>query len=232
MVTMVDSQTIYRVSVEQRELLDAHLRLVMQANEQLNLTRITSWEDAQVLHVEDSLVGVPEVLAAPDGNMADIGSGAGFPGIPLAVMTGRPVLLVDSVAKKMAAMQTIVDELGLSSVRTYAGRVEELSLEQPGGFAVVTARALSSLPSLLELAAPLLQMGGYLICYKGTPSADELEQSCALKEKLGMALVSQRNVVLSDGITSRTIVVYEKVSESQVKLPRRPGMAQKRPYRS
>ena len=81
------------------DLLRRHLELVIEANKTTNITRIESMEEGMVLHVEDSLVGLPELEAAPAGRYADLGSGAGYPGIPLAVETGRETLLVDSVGK-------------------------------------------------------------------------------------------------------------------------------------
>ena len=220
-------------TIEQQALLDLHLKLVLEENQRSNLTRIVDWEQGQLLHIEDSLLGLPELLAAPDGRYGDLGTGGGFPGLPLAIMLDRETLLVDSVAKKTHALERIISELGLADrVSTYTGRSEELAQEQPGSFAVLTARALSSLPSLLELAVPLLQEGGQLICYKAQVEDEELAQAAALESKLGMKLASKRTELLSDGQTPRTILVFEKVAEPTVKLPRRPGMAQKRPYKA
>lgn len=87
-------------TIEQRKLLDKHLELVIQENTITNLTRIIDWEQGQLLHIEDSLQGIPEVSQAPVGRLIDLGTGGGFPGIPLAIMTGRETLLVDSVGKK------------------------------------------------------------------------------------------------------------------------------------
>lgn len=227
---MGDSST---PTIEQQALLDLHLKLVLEENQRSNLTRIVDWQQGQLLHIEDSLLGLPELLAAPEGRYGDLGTGGGFPGLPLAIMSGRETLLVDSVAKKTHALDRIIDELGLADrVSTYTGRSEELALDQPASFAVLTARALSSLPSLLELAAPLLEQGGQLICYKAQVEEDELIQATALQDKLGMKLVSTRTALLSDEQTPRTILVFEKVAEPTVKLPRRPGMAQKRPYKA
>lgn len=220
-------------TVEQQMLLDRHLELVLDENRISNLTRITDQDQGRLLHIEDSLVGLPELMAAPKGRYGDLGTGGGFPGIPLAIMTGRETVLVDSVAKKTAALDRIIGELGIEDeVRTFTGRAEELALEQPNSFAVLTARALSSLPSLLELASPLLQPGGYFISYKAAVDENELAQSEALENRLGMKLRSVREGVLSDGKTPRSILLYEKVGEPEVKLPRRPGMAQKRPYKA
>ncbi|WP_251198281.1 16S rRNA (guanine(527)-N(7))-methyltransferase RsmG [Anaerotardibacter muris] len=220
-------------TIEQQELLDLHLQLVLEENQRSNLTRITDWEQGQLLHIEDSLLGLPELLSAPAGRYGDLGTGGGFPGLPLAIMSGRQTVLVDSVAKKTQALDRIIEQLGLQDqVHTFTGRAEELALDQPESFAVLTARALSSLPSLLELAAPLLQLGGQFICYKAQVDDAELAQAAQLEEKLGMKLVSTRSETLSDGTTPRSIFVLEKVAEPTVKLPRRPGMAQKRPYKA
>lgn len=221
------------LSIEQRRLLDLHLELVLQENQRANLTRILDWEQGQLLHIEDSLFGLPELYGAPEGPYADLGTGGGFPGVPLAICSSRETVLVDSIAKKTQALDRIIDQLGLSGVvSTYTGRTEELALERPEAFSVLSARALSSLPSLLELASPLLKQGGHFICYKAIVEEDELTQAKALEEKLGMELISMREGFLSDGVTKRSILVFEKSGEPTVSLPRRPGMAQKRPYKA
>lgn len=220
------------LDADQRSRIDQHLKLVLEANKTTNITRIESLESAEVLHIEDSLAAYQECLQAPEGRYADIGSGAGYPGIPMAIATGRETVLVESVKKKADLLNRFSRELGLSPrVAVYAGRAEELAADQPESFSLVTARALTALPSLLELAAPLLSINGQLVAYKARSISDELAWAESIQDKLGMKLVSQRPVLLSDGETQRTILVYQKVSEPQVKLPRRPGMAQKRPYR-
>ncbi len=223
--------SIPQPTVEQRKLLDQHLRLVIEENKTTNLTRIVDWESAQVLHIEDSIQGLPEVADAPDGRYLDMGSGAGFPGIPLAVISGRDTLLVDSVGKKTKALDKFILELGLSaSATTYHGRIEDLALEHPGEFSVITARALSQLSSLLELASPLLCKGGRLVCYKTQAESDELDHAKAVARKLGMGFVSSRGLVLSDGETQRAIIMFEKRCNPSMRLPRRVGLAQKKPY--
>lgn len=128
----------------QRELLDKHLELVIEENKVTNLTRIVDWESAQVLHVEDSLAGLPEVEEALEGPYLDMGSGAGFPGIPLAIMTGRETLLADSVGKKTRALDSFAAELGIDDiVSTYHGRIEDLALQQPNHFSLVTPARFS-----------------------------------------------------------------------------------------
>lgn len=213
-------------------LMQRYLDSILEANKVTNLTRITDGEQARLLHIEDSLVGLPEVNEAPTGLYGDLGSGGGFPGVPLALATGRKTLLVDSVKKKMAIVQSALDDLSLSEqISTSSERIEDLPLEDKEKFAVLTARALSKLVSLIELASPLLKKGGRLVCYKAQLSSEELEEALAVQDLVGMKMISQREICLSDGETTRTIVVFEKIGKSRIKLPRRIGLAQKQPLR-
>lgn len=213
-------------------LMRRYLDSILEANKVTNLTRITDGEQARLLHIEDSLVGLPEVNEAPTGLYGDLGSGGGFPGVPLALATGRKTLLVDSVKKKMAIVQSALDDLSLSEqISTSSERIEDLPLEYKEKFAVLTARALSKLVSLIELASPLLKKGGRLVCYKAQLSSEELEEALAVQDLVGMKMISQREICLSDGETTRTIVVFEKIGKSRIKLPRRIGLAQKQPLR-
>lgn len=213
-------------------LMQRYLDSILEANKVTNLTRITDGEQARLLHIEDSLVGLPEVNEAPTGLYGDLGSGGGFPGVPLALATGRKTLLVDSVKKKMAIVQSALDDLSLSEqISTSSERIEDLPLEYKEKFAVLTARALSKLVSLIELASPLLKKGGRLVCYKAQLSSEELEEALAVQDLVGMKTISQREICLSDGETTRTIVVFEKIGKSRIKLPRRIGLAQKQPLR-
>lgn len=213
-------------------LMQRYLDSILEANKVTNLTRITDGEQARLLHIEDSLVGLPEVNEAPTGLYGDLGSGGGFPGVPLALATGRKTLLVDSVKKKMAIVQSALDDLSLSEqISTSSERIEDLPLEYKEKFAVLTARALSKLVSLIELASPLLKNGGRLVCYKAQLSSEELEEALAVQDLVGMKMISQREICLSDGETTRTIVVFKKIGKSRIKLPRRIGLAQKQPLR-
>ncbi len=213
-----------------RPLTEEYLSAILEANERVNLTRITDHDQATLLHLEDSLVALPEMEIAPPGRYADLGSGGGFPGVPLALATGRETLLVDSVQKKMRVVSEVLEQLGLDGqIKTYGGRIEDLALEQPKAFAVVTARALSSLPSLLELASPLLEKDGLLVCFKAPVSSDEARAASIVAPLVGMELHGQRELVLSDGQTRRMILTYRKVRKPALKLPRRVGLAQKKP---
>lgn len=209
------------------DLLRKHLELVIEKNKVTNITRISSFEEGMLLHVQDSLLGLEAINNAPAGRYADIGSGAGYPGIPLAIETGRETLLVDSVGKKTAILDEFINELGLEGVSTYTGRIEDLDKEQKGKFAVVTARALAKLSVLMELSSPLLQPGGHLICYKALVQDEEFEHAMSLQKKLALHCISDKTVMLGDN--TRRIICFEKRGNPQIKLPRKMGFAQKHP---
>lgn len=216
--------------MQNEALINNYLDKVLEANKITNLTRISDVEEARVLHIEDSLAGLEELMKAPDGLYGDLGSGGGFPGVPLALASGRETMIVDSVQKKMAIVNSIIEELELKeTITTYSGRIEDLALDYPKKFAVLTARALAKLSVLMELASPLLMKDGLLICYKANIQEDEWDHALALQDKLGMTLFSDRTLQLSDGQTQRRIVCFRKTARPKIKLPRRVGLAQKKP---
>ena len=218
------------LSDSQIQQIEQHLYSVIEANKTTNLTRIDTLEQGALLHIEDSLAALPEISAAPNGLYADLGTGGGFPGIPIAIATGRQTLLVDSVKKKVAILAEIVSNLGLSNqITTYAGRIEDLDVERKGQFSVLTARALSSLTSLMELSSPLLMENGRLVCYKSHISEEELAHAKTLNKKLALYIISHRSFTLSDNETLRTIIVFEKRGNPTLHLPRKMSMAQKKP---
>lgn len=214
---------------EQKKALEKHLELVIRFNSIVNLTRIDEREEALLLHIEDSLTGLKELNDSPSGLYGDLGSGGGYPGIPLAIASGRKTVLIDSRMKKMDAMKEIVEELGLSDqISTYAGRAELLARSQAAAFSVLTARALAKVSVLLELASPLLKMGGHLICYKSQVVEEEYENALRIADLVGMKLITDRSFLLGEDYTRR-IITFEKTRKSKVKLPRNEGAAQKNP---
>lgn len=219
-----------RTTQEQATRLALHIELVEEANARVNLTRITDPADAVRRHAADSLTALQDVEQAMEGVLLDLGTGAGFPGIPLAICSGRRVELIDSVAKKVRELRSMIARLGLDErVDAAAGRAEALARTRSGMYAVVVARAVSELPALVELAAPLLCHGGRLICLKGSPGGIEIERADQVAALVGLGLAYRRSLDLPQGVGHRTILVYEKVGTSSVALPRREGMAQHSP---
>lgn len=217
------------LSEQSVRLMAAHLRFVLVANERVNLTAIRSPEEGLRLHVIDSLLALPEVEQSPDGPMLDIGSGGGFPGIPLALASGRRTTLMDSVSKKMTIVGEFLSESGLASqISTTAARAEKLG-EEPAAYMVVTARAVSELPALVELSSPLLLESGRLIAMKARLSGEELKRGDRVAAQCGMRRIGIRELTLPGGDEQRRIIVYERRGASRVRLPRREGLAQHKP---
>lgn len=225
----------------QQALIKAHLQAVIEINHSINLTRIDSPEQAFLLHIEDSLSALPELSEAPDGLYGDLGSGGGFPGVPLAIATGRETYLIDMRQKKMAAITRVIQELGLQNqIHTYTGRAELLAHVMPEAFTALTARALAKLPVLLELASPLLQKNGVLISYKSHLEDIEYKDAQRVSELVGMKLIHDRTFVLKapENVCSpnqttsyqRRLLTFQKATNPKVKLPRSEGTAQKTPF--
>ena len=211
----------------QAQALSLHLRAVLETNEVMNLTSIDE-ESAVALHILDSLTALSALESAPAGPFADLGAGPGYPGVPLAVVSGRGVALVESVKKKAAFLQRVVDDLRLEAT-VHPIRAEELAVEMPGCFSAVVARALSALPSIVELASPLLDVGGVLLCMKGSLDEDELSRGDRAGVLCGLHRESVTKVVIPGLKVERAIVTYRKSSPPKVRLPRRSGLAQRQP---
>lgn len=214
----------------QRRLLLGHLDLVIEKNRVVNLTRIDDWYSGMVLHILDSLLLVPSCEAAPEGPFLDMGTGAGYPGVPLGIVTGRKGLLVDSVGKKVHAVAEFVDELGLAGQLSCRHiRVEDLAREQRGAFSVVVARAVAQTNVLVEYAAPLMAPHGRLVLAKGNLVDEELSAGLAAADTCGLECVSRETHELPDGMGHREIVVFERVRKPHIRLPRKAGEAKRHP---
>lgn len=218
------------VTPDQLKLVISHLQFVLDNNHRARLTAITEPSEALRLHVYDSLAILPEVNAALEGPLLDMGTGGGFPGIPLSIVTGREVTLLDSVKKKIKLLEEYIESANRDNMLlTSDMRAEELAESRRNYYSVITARALSSLPSLIELSQPLLKIGGVLIAAKGTISPEEVSAGDKVGKLLGLKRTEWRQFVLPYGEEQRSVLVYEKSREGSMKLPRRPGMAQRKP---
>lgn len=216
-------------SEPQVRLLVSSLLAVLAENERVNLTSVRAPLDAARRMTLDSLTAIPEVQTSPAGVLLDLGSGGGFPGIPLSIATGRETVLLDSVGKKMEAVRRVVDSLGLSGISCVWARAEEHAAHNRGSYAVVVARACAELPVIQEWASPLLSHNGRLICMKGDPTESELARGDTAAGTLGLTLDSMRRTSLPVGGESRTIIVYRKTGPGSVSLPRQIGLARRQP---
>ena len=192
-------------------------------------TSVRSEAYAAKVHLADSLSALDLERVRSAASIADIGSGAGFPGLPLAIaLPGALVALTESAGRKAAWLREVVAELGVTNAAVVNTRVEAW----PDGISrhdLVTARAVDALPVLVEYAAPLLRVGGALVAWKGRRSVEEEGAGAAAADRLGMRPVEVRRVEPYAGSRDRHLHVYHKVAETPEGFPRAPGRARKRP---
>ena len=192
-------------------------------------TTVTEPHEAVDVHIADSLAGLELDAMNNAGLIADLGAGAGFPGLALAaVLPETSVVEIESVGKKCAFMQRAAEAARLQNVEVIHARAEEWS-DGIGRCDVVTARALAPLSVLAEYAAPLLSIGGVLVAWKGARAADEERAGDAAAAELGLLAGEILQVRPYAGVEHRHLYVYAKVTETPPRFPRRPGLARKRP---
>lgn len=192
-------------------------------------TTVHEPERAVDVHLADSLTALELVPVREAGTIADLGSGAGLPGLPLAAaLPAAQVHLVESVGRKAAFLAEAVSVCGLANVRVVDARAEEWA-EGVRRCDVVTARALGRLDVLVEYAAPLLASAGRLVAWKGRREPEEEAAGDRAAEILGLELEEVRPTQPYPGSRDRNLYVYLKVRSTPNGYPRRPGMAVKRP---
>ena len=194
-------------------------RAMVKQNEVMNLTGIT--EDAQVskLHLLDSL----SVLCCADlkgKRIIDVGCGAGFPGVPVAIACPEAkVTLLDSLAKRMNWLETVLPQLGVTNAECITARAEEAVATRRESYDFATSRAVARLNILLELTAPYVKVGGAVLALKGAAAREELEEAKSAVSKLGLKIEAVREFPV-DG-TKHAVIVLRKVSPTPAKYPRR-----------
>ena len=214
------------VDLETAVLCVKHLLYVNQVNEYMNLTRIQDIHDALVLHIVDSLALSRDLPIEPEFFL-DIGTGGGFPGIPLAIYTGSEGVLLDSVGKKINAVNAFIDELGIDGVSGVHDRCESYALQMSGKFDFVVARAVGQMNLIIEYGTPFLEEDGYLVVAKANPSQEELSFAHKTAQICGLELLGNDSFDLPRGLGHREVYIYQKVLPSKVKLPRAVGLAKK-----
>jgi 16S rRNA (guanine527-N7)-methyltransferase len=229
------------LAAEARVAIDGHVRLLLAWNAAINLTAITDPADVARRHVADSLTAFDLIGGGPHASLLDLGSGGGFPGLPLAAtLPATRVLLVDSTAKKAAFLEAVRQAVGLADrVAVAAGRAEALApgaaATKPGagpatGHDVVTARAVGPLDDLIELSLPLLAMGGRLVAWKRGDLAAELTAAGRAGAALGGGKPVVHAVPEALGLAGHALVVVRKEGPTPAGFPRDPAARKRRPW--
>lgn len=208
--------------------------LELLANERASLSSVTGPDRAWRVHVEDSLSGL-ELVGAP-ARLADVGAGAGFPGLVLATALPQTAVdLVESVRRKCDFIERAIAAASLANASVVCERAETWAVPPApeGGreaYDVVTARAVGRLATLAELASPLLRDGGTLVAWKGRRDDDEEAELERASGELAMRTVEVHATAPRAGAENRNLHVVRKTGPTPAGLPRRPGMAKKRPF--
>lgn len=206
--------------------------LLVAWNEKINLTTITDPQEVAVKHVIDSLSCYDPELFPEDSTAVDVGTGAGFPGLPLKIF--RPdirLTLMDSLNKRLLFLQEVVDRLALKDVTLVHARAEEAgrSKQHRERYRLGLSRAVARLNVLAELCLPLIACGGYFIALKGAQYREELQEADKALTMLGGQVAAVRTVRLPGLDDGRAVIYVRKTAATPANFPRRPGIPEKKP---
>lgn len=205
--------------------------MVIEMSQRVNLTGIKDIEESLIKNVYDSLTVYQDAYFPEKGRVMDLGTGAGFPGVPLAIL--RPdmqVVLVDSIQKKLTFIEGACAKLGIKNVKCIHMRAEEGGRRRKTreNFDVVTARAVKSMPVISEWAMPFVKVGGIFAAMKGPGAEDELKQAGKILRELKGELVEKKDLTLPTG-EKRCILYIKKTAPCPKTYPRKVGVAEKKP---
>lgn len=222
-----------QLSSSQLEQFYTYYQELLEWNQRINLTSITEFRDVQIRHFLDSLT-VTLALKQPilDLCLIDIGSGGGFPGLPLKIaLPAIKLVLLEATAKKAAFLRHLERKLGLGGVEIVVGRAEEVAHEARyrEQFSLVLSRAVAPLPALVELTLPFCAVGGRFIAQKKGVVEPEVDKAAKAISIMGGSLAEVKKIDLEELADERYLVVIDKIAPTPRKYPRRPGVPSKRP---
>lgn len=222
------------LSDSQEQNLKQYYMLLTEWNDKMNLTAITEYEDVIWKHFMDSalILKCPLFKNIDSARILDMGTGAGFPGIVLAILCPQhQFVLVDSLKKRIQFLTVVVEKLKLENVELYHGRAEEFGRKEEfrNKFDFVVSRAVAELPVLLEYCIPFVKVGGYFVSYKGRKYREEITESESAMEILSSKLSAIGSFQLEQSKEERYLLFIEKLSLTDDRYPRKPGKAKKNP---
>lgn len=207
-----------------------YMQLLLEWNQKINLTAITKPEEIVLKHFIDSLTIAKQIQK--NVKLVDVGTGAGFPGIPLKIIRDDiEVTLVDSLNKRIHFLEEVITQLELTKIQAVHARVEEFGKNKTyrEKFDCVTSRAVANLSTLAEYVLPLAKVGGCCVCMKGSKVEDELEQGKKAISILGGRLEKVDCFELPESDMGRSVVVLYKEKVTPLKYPRKAGVPSKEP---
>ena len=214
---------------EQIEKYYNYMDLLLEWNGKINLTAIIDPKEIILKHFVDSLTIAKYIK--DDEKLIDVGTGAGFPGIPLSIVKeNTDIVLLDSLNKRINFLEEIKQNLKLKNITTIHGRAEEFgkNKNEREKYDIATSRAVASLNILLEYLLPLVKVGGRAICMKGS-NIEEVENAKNALEILGGKIEKIEEITLPNSDIKRNIIIVEKVKSTPLKYPRKPGTPSKEP---
>ena len=214
------NQNIKTIDNESMSLLESLVDKTLEANEKFNLTAIKDKESFRELMVYDSLLPLKYVELSENNSVLDVGTGAGFPGLPLAICSNAKYTLLDSTSKKIRHICCVIDEFKLKNVIAISARAEDFASQNREQFDYVIARAVAPLNILLELCVPFVKVGGTFIALKGAKSDEELDLAKSAIKKLDIEVVSVNEEELPLSKEKRTIILFRKLKPTNKKYPR------------
>lgn len=210
-----------KISEEQLEKINTYSSFLIEYNKKVNLTAITDTVEIAVKHFADSIIPLSLTEIKPNSALIDVGTGAGFPGVPMKLLReDLDLTLLDSLNKRLVFLQALSEKLGQQN-RFIHARAEQAGLDTSlrAKYDVATARAVSSVAVLCEYCLPLLKIGGKMLALKGPDCAGEIKSAANAIKILGGRLGEVKEYELAEA-GSRTLVVIEKVSHTPIKYPR------------
>ena len=218
------------ISDNQLEKFDKYMKFLLEWNEKINLTAIVEPDEVKIKHFLDSLTVLKYIN--DEDKVIDIGTGAGFPGIPLKIMKpDTKITLLDSLNKRINFLNIVIEELGLKNIEAIHGRAEEFARNKlyREKYDVAVSRAVANLSTLTEYMLPFVKVGGRCICMKGANVKEELDKAKNAIQELGGKIEKIDNFCLSNNDNGRNIIIIKKVKETKSKYPRKAGIPSKEP---
>lgn len=205
-----------------------YMNLLLEWNEKINLTAITEPNEVILKHFIDSAT----IIKYIENNMSivDVGTGAGFPGIPLNIIkSNAKYTLVDSLNKRINFLNEVIEKVELQNINTVHSRIEDFAKNNKEKFDIATSRAVASLNVLLEYLLPLVKVGGICICMKGSNAKEEIENASKALEILGGKIEKIEEIILPNSDIVRNIIIVRKIKSTPNKYPRKAGTPSKEP---